>query len=402
MAITVLVGSQYGDEGKGKMVDYLAKDVDFVSRFQGGDNAGHTVINDYGIFKMHIVPCGVFTPGVINLIGTGTVVNPDSLIEELDAIEAAGVDTSLLYLSERAHLILPYHLELDAAMEENGGIGTTKRGVGQAYAFKILRKNPRAGDLRDLDELERIIDSAKVAGLAPNLNYDIPREKLETWAKRLVPMLVDPLEMVHAQIDGGKNLMFEGQLALLKDIDLGIYPYVTGSHTTAAYAAVSGGFSPKLISRIIGVVKAFTSAVGDGSFPTEMSDAESVPLRGTGENPDDEYGARTGRSRRLGWLDIPSLKFATKINGFDALALTKMDKLDELREIKVCTHYTTDSTEPVYKIFKGWLSDTSKCRTYAELPSEAKDYVEFIESELNVPIRYIGNGPARADVIDRM
>jgi adenylosuccinate synthase len=398
MAISVIVGAQFGDEGKGKIVDYLAKDATMVIRYQGGDNAGHTVINDYGIFKMHIIPCGVFTPGVKNLIGTGTVVNPDVLIEELDMLAAAGVDTSNVYLSERTHLVMPYHVELDAAMEAQGGIGTTKRGIGQAYAFKSLRKNPRAGDLRSVDAFEKILQSAADIGLA-DLNYSVPRDTIEKWSKRLAPMLVDPLEMIHNEITANGNLLFEGQLGAMKDVDLGEFPYVTSSHTTAAYAAVSGGFSPKLIGTIIGAAKAFSSAVGEGSFPTEMSDEESAPLRGTGENPDDEYGARTGRSRRIGWLDLEVLKFAHKLNGFDALCLTKLDKLDKLSEIKICIAYEKGTTKPVYTSLPGWLSDTSKIKTFAELPENAKGYIRFIEQNVGVPVRYIGNGPKRNDVI---
>ncbi|MDR2359761.1 MAG: adenylosuccinate synthase [Oscillospiraceae bacterium] len=398
MAISVIVGTQFGDEGKGKMVDYLAKDATMVIRYQGGDNAGHTVINDYGVFKMHIVPCGVFTPGVKNLIGTGTAVNPDVLIEELDMLETAGVDISNVRLSERAHLVMPYHIALDASMEGRDGIGTTQRGIGQTYAFKSLRKNPRASDLLDVSKFENVLRSAANAGLA-DLNYSVPRETIEKWSKRLVPLLADPLEMIHGEISANGNLLFEGQLGAMKDVDLGEFPYVTASHTTAAYAAVSGGFSPKLIGTIIGTAKAFSSAVGAGSFPTEMSEAESAPLRGTGENPDDEYGARTGRSRRIGWLDLEVLKFAHRLNGFDTMCLTKLDKLDALAEIKVCVAYKSGTAIPIYDAMPGWLSDTSKVKTFADLPENAKSYIRFIERQVGVPIKYIGNGPSRNDVI---
>ncbi|MDR2606678.1 MAG: adenylosuccinate synthase [Oscillospiraceae bacterium] len=398
MAISVLVGAQYGDEGKGKMIDYLSRDMDLVTRFQGGDNAGHTVINDYGVFKMHLIPCGIFTPGVACLIGTGTAVNPDVLIEEIEELERRGIDTSALYISEYAQLVLPYHVKLDGAMEgDGGGIGTTKRGIGQAYAYKYLRRNPRAGDLRDLAAFRHTIETApELSGIAMEFPSD---EQLARWQSKLAGRLVNPIEFVHGFIDGGKNLLFEGQLGVMKDIDLGIYPFVTSSHTTAGYAAVSGGFSPKKIDRIIGVAKAFSSAIGEGSFPTEMGEDEAAPLRGTGDNPDDEYGARTGRPRRLGWFDMEHLKFANRVNGFDEIALTKLDKLDSLAEIKLCTHYEPGTQTPVYKTFKGWLSDTSKCKTYAELPAAAKEYVEFIERSVGVPITYIGNGPARHDVI---
>ncbi|HHY83079.1 MAG TPA: adenylosuccinate synthase [Clostridiales bacterium] len=418
MAVKVVVGAQFGDEGKGKIVDWLAQDADMIVRFQGGDNAGHTVINRHGVFKLHIIPCGIFNSGCKCLIGTGTVVNPDVLIEEMEMFQNAGISLENLLLSDRAQLIMPWHVALDEAMERSGGIGTTKRGIGQAYAEKYLRKNFRAGDLRSLDK-EKLSRHLKYVNAmlsfygAKTFSPDEIMEKALIWQKKVVPLLCDALDTIHTAIMNNDNIIFEGQLGAMKDIDHGIYPFVTSSNPVAAYAAVSGGFSPKKIDCIVGVCKAFSSAVGDGPFPTEMPDADAAMLRGSGTNPDDEYGARTGRSRRIGWLDLPVLRFANLVNGFDELALTKLDKLDSLPEIKICTHYklngriisnmpnTSDlyKVEPVYETLPGWLSDTTRCKTFDELPENARKYVDFISNYIGVPIRYIGNGPGRENII---
>ena len=421
MSVKVVVGAQFGDEGKGKMVDWLAKDADMVVRFQGGDNAGHTVINEYGVFKLHIIPCGIFRSVCKCLIGTGTVVNPDVLIAEMEMLHNAGINLANLMLSEKAQLIMPWHVALDEAMERSGGIGTTKRGVGQAYADKFLRKNTRAEDLRHMDSFKEKISrhlefvNAQLAFYgAKAFMLDEIMVKALGWQEKLLPLLCDSFETVHSALASQANIIFEGQLGAMKDIDLGIYPFVTSSNPVAAYAAVSSGFSPKLIDCITGVCKAFSSAVGDGPFPTEMPEAAASLLRGSGANPDDEYGARTGRSRRIGWLDLPILRYANLINGFDELALTKLDKLDSLPEIKVCTQYVLDGqkltnmpntddlyhVEPIYDVMPGWLSDTSCCHDFNELPENAKQYVKAISERISVPIRYIGNGASRSNVIE--
>lgn len=420
MSVKVVVGAQFGDEGKGKMVDWLAKDADMVVRFQGGDNAGHTVINEYGVFKLHIIPCGIFRPGCKCLIGTGTVVNPEVLIAEMQMLHNAGISLTSLTLSEKAQIIMPWHVALDQAMEQSGGIGTTKRGVGQAYADKFLRKNFRVGDLRNMDTFkEKLFRHLEFANArlafygAKTFSPEGIMDKALIWQEKLTPLLCDSFDTIHSALIKNANIIFEGQLGAMKDIDLGIYPFVTSSNPVAAYAAVSGGFSPRLIDCITGVCKAFSSAVGDGPFPTEMLEADASLLRGSGVNPDDEYGARTGRSRRIGWLDLPVLQYANAINGFDELALTKLDKLDSLPEIKVCTHYAlngqtiknmpdTDAlyqAEPIYEAMPGWLSDTSGCNTFNELPGNAKQYVKMISNNIGVPIRYIGNGASRANMI---
>ncbi len=419
MSISVLVGAQWGDEGKGKMIDYLSKDCDLIVRFQGGDNAGHTVINEHGVFKLHLIPSGIFNEGGECLIGTGTVVNPDVLEDEIKQIEDAGVGMSGLKISDKAHILMPYHQKLDELMEASGGIGTTKRGIGQAYSYKALRKNLRFEDLLNLDSARKkleaivpVINNQMRAYGAENYTVDFLYEKCEQWAERFAAMIVDPIRYLHRYIDAGKNILFEGQLAAMKDIDLGIYPYVTSSNPTAAYAAVSGGFSAKKIDRVIGVAKAFSSAVGAGPFPTEEFEGDIDLIRGTGDQPDDEFGARTGRSRRLGWLDIPVLKYTNLINGFDTLALCKIDKLDNLPQIKVCIAYELDGevidyfpnteelerVKPVYETLPGWMCSTKEIRKIEDLPENAKKYIKTIEELVGTTVGYVGVGPDREEL----
>ena len=419
MSISVLVGAQWGDEGEGKMIDYLSKDCDLIVRFQGGDNAGHTVINEHGVFKLHLIPSGIFNEGGECLIGTGTVVNPDVLEDEIKQIEDAGVGMSGLKISGKAHILMPYHQKLDELMEASGGIGTTKRGIGQAYSYKALRKNLRFEDLLNLDSARKkleaivpVINNQMRAYGAENYTVDFLYEKCEQWAERFAAMIVDPIRYLHRYIDAGKNILFEGQLAAMKDIDLGIYPYVTSSNPTAAYAAVSGGFSAKKIDRVIGVAKAFSSAVGAGPFPTEEFEGDIDLIRGTGDQPDDEFGARTGRSRRLGWLDIPVLKYTNLINGFDTLALCKIDKLDNLPQIKVCIAYELDGevidyfpnteelerVKPVYETLPGWMCSTKEIRKIEDLPENAKKYIKTIEELVGTTVGYVGVGPDREEL----
>ena len=424
MSVTVLVGAQFGDEGKGKIVDYLAKDMDMVVRFQGGDNAGHTVVNDKGSFKLHLVPCGIFKDGCKALANTGMVINPDELMKELAEIEKGGVDTSLMYISSRAVILMPYHIALDSASERSGrtGIGTTKRGIGYAYADRARRNALRFENLLDLEYCRK-----RVEAIMPTVNAELEAKGCETfsvedimakvsvWAEKLSKRIVEPVSFVNKAIAREEKLLFEGQLGAMKDIDLGIYPYVTSSNPVAAYAAVSGGFPVSKIDEIVGVMKAFSSAVGDGPFPTEMEDEQSDGFRGTGNQIDDEFGARTGRARRLGWLDLPIVKFAATVNGFTSIAVCKIDKLDTYEKIKVCTGYklngelidympsATDlyKVEPVYEEMEGWLTSTREIRDYDALPANAKKYIELIEKHAGVPVKYIGVGPAHDEIIVR-
>lgn len=421
MSVTVLVGAQFGDEGKGKIVDYLAADMDMVVRFQGGDNAGHTVVNEYGVFKLHLVPCGIFKKGCKVFAGTGMVINPDELSKELAEIESKGVSVKNMYISSRAIILMPYHIQLDTLSEKGGtSIGTTKRGIGYAYADRARRNALRFEDLLDLKHCKKRIDTvigtinAELAAKGGEpITAEEVFEKCKEWADRFSSMIVEPVIFINKAIERGEKILFEGQLGAMKDIDLGIYPYVTSSNPVAAYAAVSAGFPISKITEIVGVMKAFSSAVGAGPFPTEMDAAEADGFRGDGSNIDDEFGARTGRARRLGWLDLPVLKYAAVINGFTSIAICKIDKLDTYEEIKVCTGYKLDGkeidympsayklydVEPVYATLPGWKEDTSKIREYAKLPLNAKKYIEFIQDSVGVKLKYIGVGPARADII---
>ncbi len=424
MSVTILVGAQFGDEGKGKIVDYLSDKMDMVVRFQGGDNAGHTVVNDSGSFKLHLIPCGIFKSGCKALNGTGMVINPDELIKELGELESKGVDTSLLYISARAVILMPYHIALDSASEASGrtGIGTTKRGIGYAYADKARRNALRFEDLLDREYRVRRIEA-----VMPTVNAELAAKgcrtftvdeilaKTDEWAEKLVKRVVEPVSFVNGAIDKGENILFEGQLGVMKDIDLGIYPYVTSSNPVAAYAAVSAGFPVTKIDEIVGVMKAFTSAVGDGPFPTEMSEEMSDGFRGSGNRIDDEFGARTGRARRLGWPDLAMVKFAATVNGFTSIAVCKIDKLDTYEKIKVCVGYKLDGkeidympsatqlykAEPVYVEIDGWMSDTTGIRSYEKLPENARKYIELIEKVTKVKVKYIGVGPAHDEIIVR-
>lgn len=422
MSVTVLVGAQFGDEGKGKIVDYIAADMDMVVRFQGGDNAGHTVVNEKGAFKLHLIPCGIFKKGCKALANTGMVVNPDELLKELAEIESQGVDTSEFYVSSRAVILMPYHIDLDSMSEKSGktNIGTTKRGIGYAYADRARRNAFRFENLLDLDYCIK-----RVKAVLPTVNAELSAkgceqysegeiiEKMKFWSEKLKSRIVEPVSFVNNAINRGEKLLFEGQLGVMKDIDLGIYPYVTSSNPVAAYAAVSGGFPISKITEIVGVLKAFSSAVGDGPFPTEMEDGEAGVFRGTGKEIDDEFGARTGRARRLGWLDLPIIRYAAMVNGFTSLAVCKIDKLDACDEIKVCVAYKLDGkeidympsstelyrVEPVYVTMKGWKASTRNIRAYEDLPENAKKYIELIENISGTKVKYIGVGPARDELI---
>lgn len=417
MPVRVIVGAQWGDEGKGKIVDYFAETADMVVRFQGGDNAGHTVSNNIGTFKLHIVPCGVFKPDCVCFCGTGMVINPDEFLIEINELETKNVKTNNVLISSKAVILMPYHVEFDNMSEKGAaGVGSTKRGIGFAYADRARRLALRFEDLSDLkyceDRLDAILPYINAEcdkyGVKPYTKPDL-MNKLKDWAEKLASRITEPVAFINQKICENKNIIFEGQLGVMKDLDLGIYPYVTSSNPLAAYAAVSSGFSCRKITDILGVMKAFSSAVGKGPFVTEMPEEDANKLRGTGENIDDEYGARTGRARRLGWLDLPVIKYAAMVNGFTELALCKLDKLDSLKEIKVCVGYKLNGklidympsarlqyeAEPEYITVPGWLTDTTKIKNIKDLPKNAKKYLELIENAAGVPIKYVGVGPGR-------
>ena len=421
MPVTAVVGAQYGDEGKGRIVDALAENVDWVVRFQGGDNAGHTVINQFGTFKLHLIPSGIFYPNTRCLIGTGCVVNPNTLLEELESLEAAGVDTSNLYLSERAQILMPYHRLLDGLHETTSGqnaLGTTKRGIGPAYSDKAARRGLRFGDLLRPDWLEpRLKKALEVANreLArynqEPMQADELLEQCLTWREKLQHRLIDPMGHIRPAYEQGANILLEGQLAAMRDLDWGIYPYVTSSNPTATFAPVGAGLPPQALDEIIGVVKTYNTAVGAGPMPTDQEDNEIAQwLREKGG----EFGATTGRPRRCGWLDAVALNYVAYLNGFTQLAVTKLDVLDGLPEIQICTGYRLpdgsliqhvpdtpiyETAEPIYESWPGWPEQsTNSVRTWADLPKAAQRYLERIQELVAVPIKYVSVGPAREEM----
>jgi adenylosuccinate synthase len=424
MPVTAIVGAQWGDEGKGRIVDALAGQMEWVIRFQGGDNAGHTVVNDYGEFKLHLIPSGIFHPQVKCLIGTGCVVNPAVLLEELGALEAAGVSTNNLFVSERAHMVMPYHRLLDGLQESasgKGAIGTTKRGIGPAYSDKGARRGLRLGDLLRPDWLEARLDQVVEYANRELIHFQQvpvdPAKLLEqcmVWREKLEPRLVDPLPLIRQAYESGANILLEGQLAAMRDLDWGTYPYVTSSNPTATFAPVGAGLPPQAISQVIGVVKAYTTAVGAGPMPTDQGKNDVAQwLREKGR----EFGATTGRPRRCGWFDAVALNYVAYLNGFTELAITKLDVLDGLAELQICTSYRLpdgtiiqhvpdtpvyETVEPVYESWPGWPENsTVQARGWADLPEAARRYLERIEELAGVPIRYVSVGPKREEMFTK-
>lgn len=419
MTVIAIVGAQWGDEGKGRIVDYLAQRADMVIRFQGGDNAGHTVVNAHGTFRLHLVPSGIFNPRTQCIIGPGTVVNPETLLAEMTELAAAGLDLSNLWLSERAHLVLPYHRLLDGLEESARGgqqIGTTKRGIGPAYADKAARAGLRLGDL-----LRPAYLRSRLAATLPQKNLTLAHfgqlpldldsllALAEGWRAALADRIVDTLPRVQAAVRSGQNVLLEGQLGVMRDLDWGTYPFVTSSNPLAGGAAAGAGLPPWAITEVIGVVKAYCTAVGAGPFPTELHDEIGTRLREVGG----EYGATTGRPRRCGWLDGVALPYAAWLNGFTGLAVTKLDVLDGLPELKICVGYRVDGRvithvpdtpdfercEPVYETWPGWAGSTRDARTWNDLPRAAQAYLRRISDLADAPIRYVSVGPAREQLI---
>lgn len=420
MPVTAVVGAQWGDEGKGRIVDYLAQRADFVIRYQGGDNAGHTVINQYGKFALHMVPSGIFNPNTLCVVGTGTVVNPDNLLEELAHVEAAGVNTSNLILSDRAHLVMPYHPLLDsleeAARKGEDQIGTTKRGIGPTYADKAARWGLRVGDIQRPDYLRRRLEN-----VLPRKNDEIrklggePMEledlmaRAEVWRSKLADRIQDTMPIIKAAVQSNKRILLEGQLGIMRDLDWGTYPYVTSSNPIAAHAAIGAGMPPTALTEVIGVVKAYSTAVGAGPFPCELHDAYGEKLRDVGK----EYGATTGRSRRCGWFDGVAIQYAAWLNGFTGLAITKLDVLDDFDEIKVCVAYrhngellhhvpdtpVYEACEPVYETWPGWKASTRGARAWDDLPKPARAFLHRLAELAGVRIQFVSVGAERDELI---
>ena len=423
MPAVVIVGAQWGDEGKGKATDLLAEHIEYVVKFNGGNNAGHTVVIGNEKYALHLLPSGILTPGVIPVIGNGVVIDLHVLFEELDALNARGIDTSRLRVSANAHVITPYHVTVDKTTERFLGkraIGTTGRGIGPTYADKINRVGIRIQDLFDESILRQKVEAAlvqknqlltKVFNRAAIRTEEVVAELL-SYTERLRPMVADTALELHQAIDAGKLVLFEGGQATMLDVDHGTYPFVTSSNATAGGAATGSGIGPGKFKNVIGIVKAYTTRVGAGPFPTELFDQWGELLRKTGH----EFGTTTGRPRRCGWYDAPIARYSARINGLTDFVLTKLDVLTGIKEIPVCVAYEVDGkrveevpvsqsdfhhAKPVYEMFPGWDEDISTCRTFDELPKNAQDYVVALEKLSGCRISAIGVGPARDAIIVR-
>lgn len=413
----VVVGTQWGDEGKGKVVDLLGSHVDMVVRFQGGNNAGHTVVVDGNKTVLHLLPSGVLNHDALCVIGPGVVVNPFVLLKEMETLESQGAKTDNIRISDRAHILMPYHVRLDELEEESDSkyrVGTTKNGIGPCYADKYSRIGMRMCDLRDWDVFcEKLKETlafknaviTKVYGAEP-FDYDELVEQFRPVREKLVPMMIDATDVVNNALDEDKTVLFEGAQANMLDINYGTYPFVTSSSPTAAGVLEGVGVGARALGHIIGIVKAYSTRVGEGPFVTEQLNATGNALREKGA----EYGATTGRPRRLGWLDLPVVRQAVRINGLSELAITKIDILSGLKEIPVCVAYKLDGkeinyipaslkdygrAEPVYKIFKGWDEDISQVRDFADLPVNCQKYIRFIEEYTGVPVALVSVNPER-------
>ncbi|GBD31293.1 Adenylosuccinate synthetase [bacterium HR33] len=415
----MVVGAQWGDEGKGKIVDVLAEGADLVVRYQGGANAGHTVVKGDEEFILHQIPSGILHPGTRCVIGNGVVLDPETLLSEMDDLERRGVTVAgRLIVSLRAHLVLPYHKLLDQAAEREQRIGTTGRGIGPAYEDKYGRRGIRVADLRDLSRtLERIGERVERANRLLSLMGSSLRASVEEHcdllrrlAPRLMPMAADTSRITYDALREGKKVLLEGAQGALLDVDHGTYPFVTSSNTTAGGAAVGAGIGPTAIDAVLGVVKAYTTRVGNGPLPTEADPQEAARLRELGE----EYGATTGRPRRCGWFDAVVVRYAARVNGLTDLAVTKLDVLDTIERIPVCVAYRIgdeivedmpadsallDSAEPVYEELDGWCRPTGDARRLADLPPQARAYLDRIQDLVQVPIRYVSVGSRRSQII---
>jgi adenylosuccinate synthase len=422
MSSTVVLGMQWGDEGKGKIVDLICPVFDAVVRYQGGDNAGHTVKFGDRHFALHLVPSGILHPGKSCVLGNGMVVRPEALFQELDGLVASDIDpTGRLFVSHRAHAILPPHLELDAAREAAAGgdkIGTTVRGIGPAYENKAARFGLRLGDLVSTsleDRLGRLLDHLggeleRLGGPRPD-----PAALLDAcrgWAARLEPLLADTAYLLNGWLDDGRSLLFEGAQGALLDLDHGTYPYVTSSSPTTGGVGAGTGVPPRRIDGVLGILKAYSTRVGAGPFVTELEDDGGEFLRSRGN----EFGTTTGRPRRCGWLDAVAARYAVMVNGIDAVALTKMDVLDTFDELRICVAYRIDGeecrqvpatveelarAEPVYRTLPGWQSDTVGAVDFDRLPAAARSYVEAIEQEVGAPVAIVSSGPRREETMLR-
>jgi adenylosuccinate synthase len=421
MAVIVIVGGQWGDEGKGKIIDRLAEKAKIVARFSGGDNAGHTVINPYGEFRLHLVPSGIFYPQVTCIIGNGVTINPAVLLKEIDDLHNHDVDTSRLFISARAHLIMPYHTLLDRLEEERRSkeaIGTTLRGIGPAFADKVARLGIRAGDLLDKDiflshlksalELKNII-LTKVYQTSP-LSLEEIYQQYCYYGEQLAPFIRETSSIIREAAAKGELVLLEGAQGALLDPDFGTYPYVTSSSPLAGAGCVGAGLGPRQIDRVVGVFKAYNTRVGAGPMPTELKDKIGVLIREKAR----EYGATTGRPRRCGWFDAVAGRFSVQINGLSDIALTHLDIYDDFSSIKICTAYkfkgalltsfpsdiaVLEKCQPIYEEVDGWQESINRIRNFKKLPAGARNYISRLEDLLSCPITLVSVGPDRRQII---
>ena len=422
MPNTVVVGTQWGDEGKGKVIDLLSEKADVVARYQGGNNAGHTVVIDDNEFVLHLIPSGILRPGKKCIIGNGVVINPKALLEEIENLRSRKikVNPENLLISKNAHLTLPYHKVSEKLKEEGrrSRIGTTQRGIGPTYVDKVARIGIKMGDFADEETFrERLKENLEDVNLFMEKIYgedrfsfeEMAREYLD-YARKLAPFLTDTSIVINEAIKAGKNILFEGAQGTALDIDFGTYPYVTSSNPIAGGVCTGLGVGPTKIDKVLGVVKAYTTRVGEGPFPTEFSPELDEQMRIKGK----EYGASTGRPRRCGWFDALVVKYAARINGLDSLAITKLDVLDELDEIKICTAYKykgktikefpselriLKEAEPVYEGVKGWETSISGTKDFSKLPEKTKEYLKKISDLVEIPISIISLGPKRKETL---
>ncbi len=422
MSVTVVVGTQWGDEGKAKVIDLLAASHQIVARYQGGHNAGHTVVIGDQKYALQLTPSGVFYDTVTPVIGNGVVVDLPTLFKEIDALESRGISTARLKVSSLAHLIFPWHQAMDAALEAargDGKIGTTLKGIGPAYVDKVKRAGIRVGEVLDIKAFEtrvreRAIAARREVSDVGGDTFDVEEvvTSFVAYAERLTPYVADTVNLLHDARERGENILLEGAQATFLDIDHGTYPDVTSSNPISGGAAVGSGLGPRHIDRIVGITKAYTTRVGMGPFPSELTDALGEALVDIGR----EYGTVTGRRRRTGWLDTVMLRHATRVNSLTEIALTKLDVLDTFDEVKVCTGYTINGTVmrnypdrpdmlahavPVYETLPGWKSSTEGITTFADLPQSAQQIVKIVERETGIPVSMVGTGPSRDAMVVR-
>lgn len=424
MSVTAIIGMQWGDEGKGKIVDAMGEEVDIVARCQGGGNAGHTVVINEEIFKLHLIPSGILRENAISVIGNGVAFDPAKACEEIAGLEEKGIKTAgRLFISDRAHLVMPYHKVLDGLREESrgkGNLGTTRQGIGPTYGDKAARCGLRGHHILDPQFKQMLTERTEQAN---ELIGFLGGTALETEAvlaevlpaiEKLRPYITDTVELLHNALEQDKKILLEGAQGAMLDIDFGTYPFLTSSNTTTGGCSTGSGIPPWAIKEVHGVLKAFTTRVGTGPFPTELEGDLAGLLRGNGKNHWDEFGTTTGRARRCGWLDLVVARYSTKVNGITNLHITKMDVMSSFDEIKVCTGYKhegkiltsypasldiVEKCEPVYETFPGWKSDVSQCKKIADLPEGAQRYLKLISEHCQAPVTSASIGPGREQTL---